>query len=82
MDTIYKGLVAPRNNVPAGRPDIPQGERPGTMLVEMVNEAALTGFKRPDQVELAPVLPMAASPSPSRKPSPTMADENDAELTG
>ena len=82
MDSIYKGLVAPRSQVAAGRPDIPQGERPGDLLVEMAKEAALTGFSRPEQAEVGPV----AAPAPKaperavdrRGTEPT----DDAELTG
>lgn len=82
MDTIYKGLVAPRAQVAVGRPDIPQGERPGDLLVEMAKEAALTGFTRPDQVDVEPVAPSPVK-APDRVPErrgPELAD--DAELTG
>lgn len=83
MDTIYKGLVSPRTQVAAGRPDIAEGERPGDILVDLVKEAAITGFARPEQEEVkGPLVAESIAPAARRSRDVEHEVDQDVELNG
>lgn len=82
MDTIYKGLTAPRAQVAAGRPDIPDEERPGAILVGMVREAAKVGLARPEREEIKGPGPVDDAVVAVRVDRAAPEDGPDAELNG
>jgi hypothetical protein len=69
MESVYRGLAAPRQVIPIGRDDIPTEDRPGALLAGMAREALGRGAfpDEPDHA-LVETLPPPKGSDPFRDP--------------
>ena len=68
VESVYRGLAAPRRTFSAGRPDIAAEDRPGSILLGIVNEAVLAG----EFGMKGPSADVVRSPSTAARQAPSL----------